>query len=193
MPQGIDPHHKNRRNTLGKFEIFDEDNRGRPEDLVGMLNWMNEQVESGEMDVVTAINALMDIARPGSSDNSHDVKPIWVGAMHAYGFGAVTAHVGGMWLNMTPFGFGFAVAVEQDFQFEALSEDAQRAVVKAMCCVLQAGSLDATVNDNGTISIKDDDGTISEVDIAQFRREIDETLGPDATPQRDDPMKRWGL
>ena len=178
---------------MGKFEIFDEGNRGVPADLAGMLDWLNEQVESGTMDVVEAINAMIDIARPGTSENSHDVKPIWVGAMYAYGYGPVTAHVGGMWLNMSSFGFGFAVGVEPGFQFEALSEDAQRAVVKAMCCVLQAGSLKASVNDNGTISIEDDDGTISEVDIAQFRREIDDTLGPDATPQRDDPMKRWGL
>ena len=67
--------------------------------------------------------------RPGTSENSHDVKPMWAGSMWALGYGAVASQVAGMYLNLMPWGLGFAISVEKDFQFEALSDGAKEAVI----------------------------------------------------------------
>ena len=57
-----------------------------------------------------------------------------------------------MYLNTMPWGLGFAISVEKDFAFEALPEEAKRAVVCSMAAVINMGGL-SEVTEDGTIRI----------------------------------------
>lgn len=175
------------------FEIFSSEGDGIPSNLPDTLVWLMQSIDDGKVTAREAVEVLCDLVRPGHSEHSHDVKPIWAGAMWALGYGQVAEQVKSMYVNSMPWGVGFAIAVEKDFAFEALSDLAKRACVKAMCIILQIGGLNAEMTDDGQIRIDMGDGEWTDVDttIGEFRQEIEDTLGPDATPKRDDPMKRW--
>lgn len=176
------------------FEIFHEDEgHRRAADMVEILAWMEHAVDEHHADPDEVVQVMIDLLRPGTSENSHDVKPIWSGAMWALGYGAVAEQVAALWLNTMPWGLGFAISVEKDFRFEALSDDAKHAVIRSLCAVIQMGGLKADITTEGTIRVEGMDDEIStEHLVGQFRHEIERELGPDA-PDKDNPMRRWGL
>ena len=178
---------------MDPFDIFDTNGgEGIQANLTQLLVWINDHVQSGDMDIAQAIDAMIDVVRPGTSPNSHDVRPMWAAAMWVQGYGNIAESVPAMYLNTMPWGLGFAISVENGFEFEGLPKDAQHAVIRAMCAVIQMGGLTAEVTADNTIRIHHDGGDTSDITqeniVNQFRRQIDELLDPEAP---DNPMGRW--
>ena len=95
---------------MDPFEIFDESGGGVGATLEQLLEWMNEHVQYGDMDIRQVVEVMIDIVRPGSSENSHDVRPMWAAAMWVQGYGSIAECVPAMYLNTMPWGLGFAIA-----------------------------------------------------------------------------------
>jgi hypothetical protein len=179
------------------WDLFGENEFGRPVDARGLFEFIEHMVEEHDLEPSLALDVLVDMIRPGNSENSHDVKPLWVGAMWALGFGEVCDNISGMYLNVMPWGVGFALYTEKDFSFKALSPQAQRGFIESMCIVLQTGEMNAHVDEHNHICITDDEGRVTtmppEAIIRQFREEIETELGPDAPEpgKPNDPTRRW--
>jgi hypothetical protein len=179
------------------WNIFGENEFGKPADPHQLFEYIDHMVKEHDMPVKQALDILIDMVRPGTSENSHDVRQLWVGAMHAYGFAEVCDSIPSMWLNVMPWGVGFAIHVDHEFNFKALSKPAQRSVIEAMAIVLRAGGMGATVNDDNEITITNDEGETSTMTVdsivKQFRNELEEELGPDAEEPKNpnDPFGRW--
>lgn len=141
-----------------------------------------------------AVGILIDIVRPGNSENSHDVRPLFAGAMFAYGQGDLVEKFGAVYLQILPWGVAFSIRVEKDMHYADLATEQQLAIVKSLCVVLQSGGMNAVVGEDGKIILTSDEGETTQVDIdsivGQFRQELDRDLGPTG-PDTDDPMRRW--
>ena len=178
------------------FEVFDgKGGWGIPSDMEGLLEWMNHLIEEHNESLPTVINVLVDMVRPGTSENSHDVKPIFVGALYALGHGDIAEKFAAMYLNLMPWGLGFCISVEQGFTFESLGNVKQRAIIQAMAAVLESGGMECVVTEDNTIRVLNPDSDehtdyTAETLIGQFRQSMEQELGPDA-PGREDPTKRW--
>jgi len=179
----------------GGFEIFDPDGEGQPGGLTEIMALCQHAIDEHDMDIREALGYIIDMIRPGNSDNSHDVKPMWAGAMWAKGFGHVAEKVAGMYLNTMPWGLGFAIAIEPDFSYEALSAEAQRAMIESLAVVIRMGGITAEVSENNTIRVTLEDGGTSDITVdnivGQFRKELDQELGPDAPEKGHGHMGRW--
>jgi hypothetical protein len=171
------------------FELFGENTE---RDLIPLLELINHAITTGEMSVYDGIGILADVIRPGHSDSSHDVKGMWVGAMYAFGHGDLCDEFGSIWLNSMPWGVGFQIAVRPGFVFADCTEAQQRAMVEAFAVVLRCGGLEAEVTSENFIRVRSPEGVESEMStddiVGQFRRAIDDELGPDAP---EDPTRRW--
>ena len=178
---------------MDSFEVFSDDGIGRPGDAAQFMQLINRAVEEHDMPFEEAVGYLCDMVRPGHSEHSHDVKPMFVGAMFAYGYGHLCDNFGALYLNSMPWGIGFNIGVKPEFDFNACSADEQRAIIQSFACVLRCGGMDVTVGDDNRLIIHnleggDDDEMTVESIVGQFRQQIDKELGPDAP---DDPIRRW--
>ena len=177
------------------WNFFSENEYGRPADVNELLQRITQMIDEHELSPQEAIDIVIDMVRPGNSPNSHDVKAMWMGAMYAFGFPEVAEKISSMWLNILPWGVGFAIAVEPDFNFHALSEPAQRAVMESMAILLRVGGMNVTIGADKTMLITDDRGMTEKMNvesiISEFRAQLDDELGPDAPPNPNDPTKRW--
>ena len=176
------------------FDIFGDEGPGRPGSIEEIFNLVRHSVDEHGMDFEEAVNIIIDLIRPGTSDNSHDVKPIFVGAMHAYGYGDVVEKFEAVYLTIMPWGVGFSIQVERGLRYEELEGGAQQAIVKSLCVVLQSGGMKAYVNDNNHIILTSPDGEETDLNVddivSQFRVQLEKELGPDGE-EPEDPMKRW--
>jgi hypothetical protein len=172
------------------FDIFG--NGDEPAGIVEVLQMIQHHVETHKMTYLDACNIVIDMIKPGHSDTSHDIRPMWTGAMFALGYGEVAHQFTALYLNEMPWGIGFAVSTEPDFEFTALSPDAQRTVMLALAACLRAGGIIVTIHDNNTLDIERPDGEASTMSmddvVGQFRKEMEKELGPD---RPDDPWKKW--
>jgi hypothetical protein len=175
------------------FDIFGESDDGRPGNIEEVMELIRHSINEHGMTFEDAVGVLVDLVRPGNSENSHDVKPMFMGAMFAFGFGDLAHKFGSLYLNSMPWGIGFSIAVEHGLHFNDLPTGAQNAIVQSLCVVLQIGGLSARVED-GHIILTSPEGDESTVDVdsivGQFREQMDKELGPDG-PEPDDPMRRW--
>jgi hypothetical protein len=176
------------------FTIFGSDQDGRPGDIEEVMQLIQHYVSEHELTVEEALNILFDLVRPGSGPNSHDVRPIFVGAMYAYEYGYLSKKFESLYITTMPWGIGFSIAVEQGFKFRHLVRPEQQAIIRSLCVVLQSGGLDASLDGDGHIILTDPNGETTKMDVdeivAQFRTQLDTALGPDG-PDDDDPMRRW--
>jgi len=175
------------------FEIFSDDGIGRPGGAEQIMEMINHAIEHHDMSFEEAVGYLCDMVRPGNSEHSHDVKPMFVGALFAYGYGYLCDNFGALYLNTTPWGIGFNIGVKPEFDFHNCSDDEQRAIIQGFAVVLRCGGMEVTVGaDNRLIIHNPDGGENSEVSmesiVGQFRQQMDQELGPDAP---EDPTKRW--
>jgi hypothetical protein len=171
------------------FDIFGPSDSNRLDEVMALIS---HYVSEHDMPTEAAINILLDIVRPGGSDNSHDVRPMFVGAMWALGFGYLCPKIESLYINSMPWGVAFAISTDKDFRFDHLSKTEQQGVIKSLCLMLQAGGLNARVSADNHIILTDDAGEETRMDIdtmvSQFRVEIDKELGPD---RPEDPMRKW--
>lgn len=171
--------------------MFSDEGGGSPGSFEEVLSLIMHAVEDHGMTMEQAIDIVIDMVRPGQSEHSHDVRPVFTGALYALGYGVIASNFKALYLNTMPWGIAFSVGVEQDFEFYALAKDAQRAVIMSFVAVLQAGGLDATITDENQILLKSPDGESSmtmDGIVSQFRAQLDEELGPDS----DEPDgRRW--
>lgn len=174
------------------FDVFGPSEHGKPGDFDEVMALIRHYVDTHDLPQSEAIDIILDIIRPGGSDNSHDVRPMFVGAMWATGFGYLCDKIESLYINSMPWGVAFSIATEKGFRFQRLAKLEQEGIIRCLCAVLQAGGLKARVNAENHIILTDDEGTESTMDIdamvSQFRVEIDDALGPD---KPDDPMRRW--
>jgi hypothetical protein len=171
------------------FELFGDHTEN---DLGPLIELINHAITEHEMTVAEGIMILADVVNPGHSESSHDVKGMWVGAMYAFGHGNLCDEFGSIWLNSMPWGVGFQIAVKTGFVFSDCTEAQQRAMVEAFAVVLRCGGLEAEVTPENYIRVRSPEGVESEMTaddiVGQFRRAIDDELGPDAP---EDPTRRW--
>ena len=184
-------------------EIFEGGPWGRPaESLTEVLERMTEMMEEGKVALPDILEALLNMVRPGSTENSHDVLQQFIVSMYALGYGEVGKQVEALWLTMFPWGLGFHIGFNREYPVPAMSKEARKAIHAALCGILQAGSIKAVLTDEGRIRITGEDGDEHDVDInrvvAEFRDELDQELGPDAKPEAaadeqeiTDWMRRW--
>lgn len=174
------------------FEIFAEGEETRPGNLNEVMAMIRHYVDERHMPVETGLDILFDLVRPGNSANSHDVRQIFVGAMYAREMGHLCPKFESLYITTMPWGFGFVIAVEPGWKFDALPRTEQHAITASLCNVLQAGGMNAHLNGDDKIVVVEPGGETTEMDIddivAGFRIEIERELGND---EGDDPMKRW--
>ena len=178
------------------FEIFASDQEGRPSNIDEVMALIRHHVNEHDMTTQEALGIIIDLVRPGTGENSHDVRPLFVGAMWAHGKGYLCDQFEGIFITTMPWGIGFSIATKQGFKFDQLFKDEQNTITESLCNVLQAGGLEARLDGDNKIILTAPDGEESTMDmddiVAQFRVELDEELGPDAgKPDPDDPMGRW--
>jgi hypothetical protein len=174
------------------FDIFADHPSARRSDFAELMDLLRHQVEDHDMTTEEALGIVVDMLRPGNSDNSHDVRPIFIGALYALEHGDLGQQFESVYINTMPWGIGFVIATHKGFSFATLDKAQQSAIVRSLCVTLQAGGMAATVDDDNRIRITGPDGDTMEVDIdeivSQFRTQLDEELGPDGP---DDPMQQW--
>ena len=175
------------------FDLFSDDGPGTPGDMKSVMELINNAIEHHNMSFEEAVGYLCDMVRPGHSENSHDVKPMFVGAMFAYGYGHLCENFGAIYLNIMPWGLGFNIGVLPGFNFNDCSDEEQRAIIQGFAVILRCGGMEVTVGgDNRLILHNPDDGEVSEMSmdsiVGQFRQQMDQELGPDAP---EDPTRRW--
>jgi hypothetical protein len=178
---------------MKEFELFSDDGLGVPGDIKSVMKLIQHAVEDHDMPFQEALGYICDMVRPGNSEHSHDVKPLFVGAMFAYGYGHLCDNFGAIYLNSMPWGIGFNIGVLPEFDFNSCSADEQRAIIQGFAVILRCGGMEVTVGDDNRLILHNpDDGEVSEMSmdsiVGQFRREMDKELGPDAP---EDPTRRW--
>lgn len=179
-------------------EIFDQSDAGRPVndgDIAEVLGRAIAMIEDGRAKLPDVIEGILNMMRPGSTQNSHDILRQFQTAMHALDFGEVGEQVCALWLTMFPWGIGFHIGFDPDYPVAAMSKEAKRATIRSLCAVLQSGKINAKLNEDGRICITDADGDEHEVQldqiVEQFRDEIDEKLGPATVgPDGEGPLER---
>lgn len=192
-------------NDLG--DIFDESEAGKnAADLNDVLEHMTHLMTEHDMPVMLALEGLLNILKPGSTNMTHDVMGPFRAAMFVQGHGDVCEHVQAVWFSVFPWGLGFHFAIEKGVS-SSLGFEAKRAVIRALCAVINAGGITAEMTDNDRIKVTKPDGGEQSIDIEQvvdqFRDELEKELGPDAVDltERDqlprdvqelgDWLKRW--
>jgi hypothetical protein len=181
------------------FNIFDDDdNFENASSLGGVMKHLTEGMEADKIKVTDAIEALLNIIKPGSTDMSHDIRHHLIVAMIAQHFEVEARRILGAFLTQFPWGFGLHIMIhDRENEF---SPEAQRALIASIHACLVAGGIKATLTDTG-IHIDSEQGSVYSVDqqVEQFREELDARLGPDADQTYDNDamkevsewMKRW--
>ena len=186
-------------------EIFEETDHARTgAGVEEMMEHLTEMMEAGRVDGSDALEALLNLMKPGATERSHDILLQFRAAMYALDFGEVAERVPVVWLTTFPWGIGFHFGFDEDYPVPAMSKAARNAVIRSLCAVLQAGGMKATLSKDNKILIVDDEGTEQSIHvehvIAEFREELDHELGPDApvpdaspegSQQVSEWMKRW--
>jgi len=179
--------------------LFEEGHYGRGvSDLGEVLDFMNNAIDEGKLNQVDAIESLLNLARPGSTEASHDVLSLFKVAMAVLGFNEIGKQCEGLWLTVFPWGIGFHMGFFGDYPVAAISPEGRAAVVRSLAAVLQSGGVDAEYTSEGKIRITNEEGEEQHIGIEhvmrEFREQIDEELGPSITPPDPtitDWMKRW--
>ncbi len=172
--------------------IFEDDENGRgTSDLSEVMNFMSEAIQADKLTVPDAVEALLNLVKPGRTDDSHDILREFRTAMAVQGYLEVADQVQGLWLTIFPWGLGFHMGFEPEYPVAAISHDGKAAIIKSLCAILQQGHVNASVNEKGRINIVSDEGDEQTIDIDQvvkeFRKELDVELGPDPKPNKPEP------
>jgi hypothetical protein len=181
-------------------DIFDNDDGFvTASSITEVLAHLTEGMEAGKIEVPDALAALLNIVRPGSTEDSHDIRHHLMVAMIAQGFEAEARQIMGAYLTEFPWGIGLHLCIHRDGQHSSaddFTDQARAALIKSLRGCLCAGGINATINDDGTIHIGK--GGVYSVDhqVEKFREELDRDL-----PSIDDDiedggeiadwMKRW--
>jgi hypothetical protein len=182
-----------------KFNIFDDDdNFETASSLSDVLRHLTEGIEADHIQIGDAIEALLNIIKPGSTPNSHDIRHQLMVAMIAQRFEVEAKRIMGAYLTQFPWGFGLHLCIEN--REDEFNPPALKALNTAIYACLVAGGISATMTDEG-IHINKEQGSVYSVDqqVEQFREELDAKLGPDADQTYDNDamkevsewMKRW--
>jgi hypothetical protein len=174
-------------------DLFDEGEAGKnADDLNEVMEHITHLMEDEGMPATLALEGLLNILKPGATDLSHDVMGPFRAAMFVQGHGEMCEHVQAVWFTAFPWGLGFHFGIEKG-KLTALSYETKRAVIRALCAVVNAGGIKAEMTDNDRIKITRDDGSKQNIDIdqvvGQFREELEQELGPDA-PTKPSPLPR---
>jgi len=190
---------------MDEWKIFGENEDGRPGSFEEILELTKHFVEEHDMPPYEAMGYIIDMVRPGHSDNSHDVRPIFVGAMYALGFGELSEKFGSVFVNTMPWGVGFCIGVDHDFDFHATSPEGRQAVMRSLCVILESGGMNVSLDGEQHILMQmGDDGPSTKLNIddivAGFRRSMDDELGETPEPRLkwkdkaidpEDPIRKW--
>jgi hypothetical protein len=193
-------------NDGGLGDIFDEGGLGRSaDDLEEVLDHLTHLMTDHDMPASVALEGLLNILKPGSTETSHDVLAQFRVCMFLQGQGDVLENINALWLTAFPWGLGFHLGLDKDFATEQMSFETKRAMIRSLCAILQAGNIPAEMTDKDRIKITDPSGREQNIDIdtviSEFRSEMEAELGPDALIEPTEPdqagqqitdwMKRW--
>jgi hypothetical protein len=185
--------------------LFEDDEYGKgSSDIQEIMAVMGKMIDAEVLTVPDAIEALLNLVKPGRTEHSHDIIQPFRTAMVIQGFKDVGEKVECLWLTVFPWGMGFHMGFDPEYPVSAIGHDGKMAIVKSLCAILVQGGVNAVVNDEGRIKITTDDGEEQEVDIdnvvQEFRKELDSELGPSVgeplTDEKEDEaitdwIKKW--
>lgn len=182
------------------FDIFGESGDGKPGSLDDVMAMCRHYMEEHDMSTAEALGIIFDMIRPGNSENSHDIKGVFIGAMYAFGYGEVARRFHALYLNIMPWGIGFTISVDQDFEFYALAAGARTAIIESLAVVLRSGGMNTVVADDHILLTSDegDESLTMMIDeiVSQFTQQMDEELGPSEPTWRppddpENPASKW--
>lgn len=179
--------------------IFEDNENGRSvSDLGEVMDFMSQAIRDDKITTIDALEALLNLVHPGKTDISHDILREFRTGMALQGQIDLGNKIEAVWLTVFPWGMGFHIGFNREFDTSSIGNDGKLAVVKSLCAILVQGGVDAVVLPNGRIQITGDDGDEQEVDIdkivKEFRKELDEELDapnvkPD--PKEDEAISDW--
>jgi hypothetical protein len=173
---------------FGDFDPFEEtEGFSAARDLEEVLDFLTQAIENGKLNTVDAIDAILNLMRPGATDSSHDILMNLHACLHALDASHIADNIGVAWLSSFPWGFGLHLGFHKNFTPTA---NDNQLMTKALFGVLKAGSSPVAMKD-GKIMITDKDGI--ERIVSAFREELDtEPPEPSDDPQAaTDWLKRW--
>ena len=173
--------------NLSGFEPFDDDFGEEVHDLEGVMDALTKMIESGKITTVDAIDAILNIMRPGATDSSHDILQTFKACLHTLDAGHIADPIGAAWLSSFPWGLGLHLGVNKAF---VPTETDKLLMTKALFGVLKAGSSPVAMRD-GKIIMTDEEGI--ESIVTAFREELDTEPTEPSSDMKSatEWLKRW--
>ena len=173
--------------SLGGFEPFDDDFGEEVHDINGVMDALTAMIESGKINTVDALDAILNVMRPGATESSHDILQQFMACLHTLDAGHVADQVGAAWLSSFPWGLGLHLGVNKAFQ---PTESDKAAMTRALYGILKAGKSPVAMRD-GKIMYVDEHGV--ESIVSAFREELDtEPTEPSSDMKTaTEWLKRW--